>query len=311
MTGMIVHDLKNPLNSIIGLSNGADNNQLQFIHQSGRQMLHMVMNILDVQKFEETEVPMAKEDYNLLEMMQEVISQIQLLLDEKSIRLELKIIPKMFLKVDYDLTSRVFINLLSNAIKYTPAGGQIVISSEATSTQPGFGKISIRDEGPGVAPDQIVHIFSKFGQTNARNSGGVRSTGLGLTFCKLVTEAQGGTIGVDSALDQGSTFWLTLPMGKGRVDTQAMITQENTPRKDCFEFSAEELYLLKQVLPKIQHYEIYELSAVKTVLDDQPWEQFPNLVSWRQAIEGALYDWNEERFKHLMKINDNQDLTKC
>ncbi|HAS40413.1 MAG TPA: hypothetical protein DCS93_08040 [Microscillaceae bacterium] len=303
MTGMIVHDLKNPLNSIIGLSNGASHNQqLQFIHQSGRQMLHMVMNILDVQKFEETEVPMAIENHGLLEMIQDVINQIQLLADEKSIHLELNVAPDMFLKVDYDLISRVFINLLSNAIKYTPSGGKIVINSEATSTQQEFGKISIRDEGPGIASDQIAHIFSKFGQTNARKSGGVRSTGLGLTFCKMAVEAHQGTIGVDSALDQGSTFWLTLPIGQGVATTQETTNQTNSPQKDLFDFSSEESNLLKQIIPKIEHYEIYELSAIKTVLDQQSWDTYPNLVAWRQTLENALYDWNEERFKHLVEL---------
>ena len=304
MTGMIVHDLKNPLNSIIGLSNGKKAQNLPFIHQSGQQMLHMVMNILDVQKFEEAEVPLAIESHHLSDLIQDVLSQVQLLIDEKSIHLTLDLLPDLFFKADYDLISRVLVNLLSNAIKYTPSSGKLLVNVSQNIAKDGFYKISICDEGPGIAPNQVAHIFNKYGQFKAHRSGGVRSTGLGLTFCKLVVEAHRGTIGVDSVLGQGSTFWFTVPIGEAVVARvkEAPLAKVEAQIVDHFDFSEEEIQLLKKALPKVRHYEIYELSAVKDFLDQQPWEGFPTLLHWRQALENAMFDWNEERFRELMSI---------
>lgn len=300
MTGMIVHDLKTPLSSIIGLSDENDHNQdLQFIHQSGKQMLHMVLNILDVQKFQEVEVPLTLDNYELQTLAVDSINQVKLLLNEKQITLDNDFSANHFIKVDYSLINRVIVNLLSNAIKYTPAGGSIQLISSDLPTSSNFLKICVQDQGIGIDPTQVEHIFSSFGQVNARNSGRVRSTGLGLTFCKLVVEAHGGSIGVDSVPDQGSTFWFTVPTGSKSSHKTTTPQPLYSSHSLDFNFQTEELAQLQQVLKQIENREIYELSAIKNVLDKQVWDDYPNLSKWRELLKNAMYNWNETQFKEL------------
>ena len=110
---------------------------------------------------------------------------------------------------DGSLLRRVVQNLLGNALKFTPDHGHITIGME-----PGAGRLRvwIRDDGPGIPVEYREKIFEKFGQVEARVSRQKYSTGLGLTFCKLVVEAHGGAIGVDSEVGEGSTFWFEIPV---------------------------------------------------------------------------------------------------
>lgn len=109
---------------------------------------------------------------------------------------------------DFDLTVRIVANLLTNALKYVPAPSQITIGAESA---PQGVRLWVRDQGPGIpVPDQ-QRIFEKFGVGSQPTDKPLASTGLGLAFCKLAVEAQGGAIGVDSLPGAGSTFWFTLP----------------------------------------------------------------------------------------------------
>jgi signal transduction histidine kinase len=106
----------------------------------------------------------------------------------------------------------VIANLVANAMKFTPAHGQILVRVTADASGQ---NVSIADTGPGIPQEYHEKIFEKFGQAEASQAGAQRSSGLGLTFCKLAVEAHGGRIGVESAIGKGSTFWFTLPVQPG------------------------------------------------------------------------------------------------
>jgi signal transduction histidine kinase len=117
---------------------------------------------------------------------------------------------------------RVVLNLLSNAIKHTPLGTHIVLRAAQHTILPGGGAedskallhqlvIEVEDNGPGIPLGHLEGIFEKFGRLRAEQPTRQDSTGLGLTLCRLVIEAHGGTIGVTSAVGQGTTFRVTLP----------------------------------------------------------------------------------------------------
>jgi signal transduction histidine kinase len=108
---------------------------------------------------------------------------------------------------DADVIRRVLENLISNALKFTRSDGTIRVSVQRNVANV---TISVSDDGQGIPPDQHKHIFEKFGQTDS-GSEHRHSTGLGLAFCRLAVEAHQGTIGVQSELGKGSTFWFTLP----------------------------------------------------------------------------------------------------
>ncbi len=109
---------------------------------------------------------------------------------------------------DGTLVRRVLENLVSNGIKHTPAGSRIRIS---LASDRGRVRVEVHDQGRGVPPEAREKIFEKFGALQARHDRSYHSVGLGLAFCKLAIRAQGGTIGVDSGVPAGSTFWFELP----------------------------------------------------------------------------------------------------
>jgi len=231
MTGMIVHDLKNPLNSILGSEN------IDRIKQAGKQMLTMVMNILDVQKFEDAKMKLNFENYSAYAIAQNAYSQVEMLLKEKNISFENKILAQIGVQTETEILERVFVNLMSNATKYTPNNGKISVGSEkCIVNSENFVKIFVSDTGQGIPADKIHLVFERFGQIEAKKSGGIRSTGLGLTFCKLAVEAHGGEIGVESQLGEGTTFWFTIPLGKELEQkrwSKPLTTPKEHPHINC------------------------------------------------------------------------------
>jgi len=216
MTGMIVHDLKNPLNAIMGLSSMESENEVMLmINAAGSQMLNLVMNILDVQKFEDTSMKLSLQHENLNDMVNNAMKQVSLLVKQKSITITNELKNNFVVSADGELIVRVIVNLLTNAIKFTSSGGKISIGNEEYENTPNFNNrfltIYVKDTGQGIPQDKLHLVFEKFGQVVAKKSGGVRSTGLGLTFCKLSVEAHGGKIWVESEVNIGTTFKFTLP----------------------------------------------------------------------------------------------------
>jgi len=242
MTGMIVHDLKNPLNAIIGLSSmNPEDEMMQMINSAGNQMLNLVLNILDVQKFENTEVKLNLNEASLYELAEEANRQVTLLIKQKKQILNINILPQTIISTDSEVTIRVFVNMLTNAIKYTPNGGSISINQEAILfNEDDYNKsdlipdtiktkfkfqtpiclISVSDTGQGIPADKLHLVFEKFGQVEAKKSGGVRSTGLGMTFCKMVVEAHGGAIWITSEVGKGTNFYFTLPFARNNESIQ-------------------------------------------------------------------------------------------
>lgn len=298
MTGMIVHDLKNPLNTIIGLSEGEYSPHFQQnINQSGKQMLNLVMNILDVQRFEETEVKLNIHPHSLAQLINMAHQRVHLLLVDKAIVFEQNIPESLQLLVDEELIVRVFVNLLNNAIKYTPNGGKIMVNIEGVANQAEeFCKVAISDTGVGIPAEFIPTIFDRFSQRNPKN----RSTGLGLTFCKLVIESHQGQIGVTSEENQGSTFWLTLP----NAPLEDHISQIAKPAKQALaepplQLNEDEMAVLKNISEELKQYEIYEVSAIKKVLQKLPASE-GGIAHWKRALEDTLYAWNETKYKELL-----------
>jgi signal transduction histidine kinase len=117
------------------------------------------------------------------------------------------------ISVDVDMVHRVLINLLENAIKYTPSEGQIEIGGRVENAD--WVKMWIRDSGPGIPPSEQERIFEKFIRLRGKDKmpGGL---GVGLAFCRLAVQGHGGRIWVESDVDQGATFWLTLPIARAR-----------------------------------------------------------------------------------------------
>lgn len=295
MTGMIVHDLKNPLNAIIGLSKSkADVYATQSIHQSGRQMLNLVSNILDVYKFESTEMTLNLKDYPLQEIIQSAMQQVHYLSSEKDIRLHYNSTSSLATTADFELIERVIVNLLTNAIKYSPSASEINITAIAKDE---WIQLSIADQGLGIPEEKIPLVFEKFKQADARKSGAVRSTGLGLTFCKMAIEAHGGTIQAHSIENKGSTFTFSIPLSNQDLKAKENQIETHTTR---IQFNSEETLLLYPYLSRLKSIKMYEASKLNQLLHeiDAP---TGNIAYWIAALKNAAFTGNSQSFTKLIE----------
>jgi signal transduction histidine kinase len=216
MTHMMVHDLKNPLNNIIGFSElpGDINNFKSHIHTSGWNMLNLVQNILDVEQSESSEITINKKPFNLNKLVNESYNNTEYMFKSKAMTFESQIAKDLNLIADENLVKRVFTNILSNATKYALENCFVKVSSEylKLDNQREFVKISIYNNGPAIPEEKHKSIFDKYNRLSEDGTNNFHSSGIGLAFCKLAITGHGGDIGVISGKVKGVTFWFTLPV---------------------------------------------------------------------------------------------------
>ena len=215
LTHMLVHDLRNPLTAIIGLvqvirrtipdPDEKQQNVLNLLTSSANNMVEMVSAILDVNRLEAGELPLDLSDHDLDELLQVAAGMSA---PNKDVSVEVRSAGEVRVRCDLGLMRRVVTNLVSNAIKYAPKGTSVIVSGSLEGKR---AVLRVQDFGAGIAKEFHERIFEKFAQAEEGSQRMPYSSGLGLTFCKLVVEKHGGQIGVDSEPGQGSTFWLTLP----------------------------------------------------------------------------------------------------
>ena len=301
LTSMLVHDLKNPLNFII---NQNEHNQTG---QVGMQILQMVVNMLDVQKFEETKMQLNIEKHNLNKTIHKAVKQINYLLEQKNITLLNYTNTYIETLYDADIMERVFVNLLSNAIKYSPQGENIIIKSQfIVENNNNFILIEITDKGKGIPEDFIPKIFDKFSQNEAKSLGIAHSTGLGLTFCRYGIEAHGGKIMVSSKLGEGSVFTFTLPAEKLSISQNEELQVIKKSSKEFFLTYDEKLYLNSYIneLKKIEFYSLTELMNVLNTIDSSFGK---NIEAWKKAVAHSIENFDEQQFNHLITINNETE----
>ena len=210
MTHMLVHDLKNPLNVLINIPELGDFEEKdEVILHTSKQMLTLVMNMLDIQKFENKRMELNRMLVPVSKVLKESIADVQFSSKHKNIKLETYFDKDYILYIDKSLIVRIFVNLFTNAIKHSPANSTIDIIVEETDEQ--YVLIKVKDNGSGIALKEQEHIFEKYYHKDTKSFDGARSTGLGLTFCKMAVEAHDCEIGVISEKNMGATFWFTLP----------------------------------------------------------------------------------------------------
>ena len=303
LTNMIVHDLKNPLNAVISLSE-----ESPLIQQAGRQMLHMVTNILDISKFEEADMHLNIKVYYVNKLIDKALQQISLFAQQNGLMFKKNIPNKLLIKADQELIIRVLVNLLTNAIKYSQAGSTITISCEIIPrAEKEWVKISIQDMGCGIAKDDLPYVFDKFKQFASKDLGKTKSTGLGLTFCKLTVEAHNGEIGVVSELGKGSTFHFCLEKTTKAAFVNNQNTNEPTSDED-FLYTQEDILLsdgdktqLSQIVERFSHLEIYDTSENMDLLS-QVKPTSKEVEKWKNEMEQSLLSFNQNRYKELINL---------
>lgn len=219
------HELRTPLNSIIGFSEvlstneGLNERQKRYaanIQTSGKMLLGMINDILDLAKIESGKMEVRIEDFSIRDVCEGLASLARPIADRKNIDLECRLdeaIPLMH--QDSGKLRQVLYNLVSNAIKFTPEGGRVVLSARAEGR---YLVLSVSDTGIGIAEEDMERIFEKFRQ--AAGSGGAgnvltrehQGTGLGLSIVRELAKLLGGDVTLESRVGQGSTFTVRVPM---------------------------------------------------------------------------------------------------
>ena len=212
----ISHDLRTPLNSIIGLSealagkffgelNEKQQDYVEDIKIAGIKLLGMINEILDITKIESHTVKLNLSEFKMADAVFEVCNIMEPLAAKKNLTIEKNIDENLTIKADYLKFEQILLNLLSNAIKY--AKSKIIITG---SVDGNAAKISVKDDGVGIAKEHHKKIFNKFYQVQDTLAKTEASTGLGLTIVKKFVKLQGGKIEVNSEPDKGTEFIVTL-----------------------------------------------------------------------------------------------------
>jgi PAS domain S-box-containing protein len=220
------HELRTPLNAILGFGqllerhNPTPNQRtrIQHIVGAGRHLLGLINEVLDISRIEAGKLQMSLEPVFLADAVEEALSLLRPFALEGGIELvcPAHVGADSYVMADLQRFKQVLLNLITNAIKYTPAGGRVVISYRSAARKKV--RLAVTDTGPGIAPDKLPRLFTPFERLGAEQTD-VEGTGLGLTLSQRLMQAMGGSIGVESAVGQGSTFWIELPHTQSPLDS--------------------------------------------------------------------------------------------
>jgi PAS domain S-box-containing protein len=219
MTAMIYHDLRSPLSNIVSslemLSTMLSDEEsvqamLAIAGNSTARIQRLVNSLLDIHRLESGQKIADQKSVDPEALILEAIRDVEPAAAGRHQIIDMKFFGKYpLIWVDVDMIHRVLINLLENAIKFTPVERRIEIGAQHEGI---FVKIWVRDNGPGIPLADQERIFDKFTRLRGKDKPG--GLGVGLAFCKLAVQGHGGQIWVESVLDRGTTFWLTLPVAQ-------------------------------------------------------------------------------------------------
>ncbi|HOX46916.1 MAG TPA: ATP-binding protein [Myxococcota bacterium] len=223
LTRMVVHDLKNPVATILlgleildrGTLEGVPPHvasTLEIISTTMRDIQDLVANLLDVHRMEAGELTLEAGPVGLAELLSECARRVEVIARYRQVRVVIQAEAQGELRADRALLVRLLVNLLTNAVKYATRASEVELV--AAPGPDGGAWLSVTNRGTVIPPELHGRIFEKFFQVDGRSSGPFASTGLGLTFCKLVAEAHGGRIQVESppaGRGDGARFALWLP----------------------------------------------------------------------------------------------------
>lgn len=218
----VSHELRTPLTSILGFAellregreaeaNPRTARYAENILISGRILLEIINDLLDLAKIEAGKVELKLETVSIAEIGATLADFVRPQADKKRLQLTFEPEPDLPIVItDASKVRQILFNLLSNAIKFTPEGGTVVL--RATRENQESVRLSVSDTGRGIPPEEQELIFEKFRQIDQSATREHHGTGLGLAIAKELTRLLGGQIGVDSEVGKGSTFWVILPV---------------------------------------------------------------------------------------------------
>jgi signal transduction histidine kinase len=215
------HELRTPLNAIIGFSevlleklfgevNEKQDDYLKDIHSSGKHLLGLINDILDLSKVEAGRMELEPSTFEIAEALANAMTLVRERAQRHGILLGQQVDGKLSeITADERKFKQILLNLLSNAVKFTPDGGRIDVLARREN---GDAVISVRDTGIGIAPEDQAAVFEEFRQVGRDYTRKQEGTGLGLALTKKFVELHGGKIWLESEPGKGSTFTFSIPL---------------------------------------------------------------------------------------------------
>jgi PAS domain S-box-containing protein len=245
------HELRTPLNAVLGFTELLEMedptpkqlDNLQHVSRAGQHLLKLVGEVLDIARIEAQQIDLTTEPIEVDSILRECLDLIKPVAQQYEIEVDVVHPPaqsangrrngrsdtggELWVLADRQKLRQTLLNLLSNAIKYNKQDGRVTVKSTHNGDGYGYVRMSVEDTGQGIAPEQMSRLFVPFERLGA-NRRHIEGTGLGLALSKLLVEAMGGKIGVDSTPGVGSTFWIELP----RVVMHSAAGSEAGDKKD-------------------------------------------------------------------------------
>jgi len=220
------HELRTPLNSIIGFAEllqlekfgQLTEKQARYVNNiltSGRHLLGLINDILDLSKVESGKMELVLSECSFPELIESIKIILKELAFKKNITIESHIAPKVsVINADEKKVKQIMYNLLSNAIKFTPDGGKVDVKADIKDEEL---RVSVADTGIGIKQEDMDKLFKTFQQIDSEYTQKYGGTGLGLSLTKKLVELHGGKIWAESELGKGSTFTFTIPLRKDKA----------------------------------------------------------------------------------------------
>ncbi len=222
----ISHEFRTPLTLISGTLNQLDEERENYpllqeahglIKRNSDRLLQLVNQLLDLSRLESGKLQLEKKPQEIIRFLKRIAGTLASQFELKAINFEVEIPDtSIYVHMDNDKMEKILSNLLINAFKFTPTGGKVIFSSSVNEADEHsiFLEFKVKDNGLGISPESLPHIFERFYQIDATATKSYEGTGIGLALVKELTELHGGTIRVESIPDIGSTFTVTLNLEK-------------------------------------------------------------------------------------------------
>ncbi|MCX7781849.1 MAG: HAMP domain-containing histidine kinase [Negativicutes bacterium] len=218
MLADVAHELRTPLAILRGNLESLQDGVIEpkpevfaSLHDETVRMTRLVADLQDLALAEAGELRLCLAPVNLAEVFAKIESKLSAEADARNIRLSVGHPAGLIVKADKERLEQVLYNLLVNAFKYTPGGGEVCLTAIAAN---GGACITVSDTGTGIPPEDLPHVFNRFYRADKSRNRETGGAGLGLAIVKSFVEAQGGSVGVESEMGQGSRFFVNLPVYK-------------------------------------------------------------------------------------------------
>lgn len=277
------HDIRTPMNAIIGMTDLAldnlDNRQhlseyLDIIKSSSSHLLTLINDILDMSRIEKGKLKLARTSFNLSVEIDRFCSRYQLLMDKNSLNfLHNTELLHCNCIGDTAQLQRIWDNLVSNACKFTPPGGTVTFSAcelPSDNERLGWYKFTISDTGIGIDNESLQHLFDPFFRSSDVISKHIEGSGLGLAIVKNIVDYKGGTISVTSRQGEGTTFTVTLPLHFDTAAEHPVEKPTHTFGSADFDFSGKSLLLAEDhpINQKVAELILEKTGAAVTIVEN-------------------------------------------